>query len=78
MNLATRLLLIISFSFFIMMNSVSWARGHSGGRSSYSHSSYRRSSGHHRSSSRPVHVRSYRRKNGTYVHSHYRSMPRRH
>lgn len=50
-----------------------------GSGSSHSRSSYRPSGyssrGNHSNASAPVHVRGYRRKNGTYVAPHYRSHP---
>lgn len=52
----------------LTLSDVSYARG--GGGHHYSHRSYSS-----RSSSSPVHVRGYYRKNGTYVQPHYRTRP---
>lgn len=53
------------FFVFLALSNISYARG--GGRH-YSHRSYSS-----KSSSSPVHVNGYYRKNGTYVRPHYRT-----
>lgn len=68
-----RLLLIafISLSPFLCLSDITQAKGGGGGRGSGGHSSYK-SSG---SGSKAIKVKSYYRKDGTYVPSHNRSDP---